>query len=164
MKVLALDPGLTRQNPAGLAVVDTDVPRLLYIDKVLLPIDIDWYERLTIIAIALQRVILLYQPLIMAWEIPPLMKNAQTLIKLSHIGGVAAGVAAQYGLLLQPVSPIEAKQALTGNDKADKADMIRAVKTLFGYDVSKDQADAVGIALAAEALARQRRLVGEVAA
>jgi Holliday junction resolvasome RuvABC endonuclease subunit len=69
--------------------------------------------------------------------------------------GGAATAAGEAGIVAHLVTPSQAKLALAGRGNADKQMMIDAVRQQFGRTVPKDQADAVGIALAALTLARR---------
>jgi len=56
--------------------------------------------------------------------------------------------AARAGLPVSEYAPQQAKLALTGNGRAEKAQMIRMARALFGVEaVLADEADAIALAL-----------------
>lgn len=159
---------MTRPNPTGLVIIETDILSLLY-SRAIAPITGSWVERIIYITNQVRYEIEQWAPEALAWEIAPdvkhldeetgqLRSNPDTLMKLSHIGGAMIGLCAAAGLACQPVYPQQAKNALTGNKLATKANMIQAAKTIFAQQLVKDIADACGVALAGESLLRQLRL------
>lgn len=165
MIILGLDCGLTKKNPTGVALIETfgAGQRIALLRCTALSLlrereDWEWDRRVAMLALQINGLCRAWYPDLIAWEVAPLMKgNAQTLIKLSHIGGIALGVAATLGVHHQIVSPSEAKRALTGKGNASKEQMIEAAWAGFGAKLSKDMADALGVALAADALFRTPR-------
>jgi Holliday junction resolvasome RuvABC endonuclease subunit len=158
MRVLGIDGGLTKPNPTGVAIVDVDRGHFVYGAALVAPAG-DWYERVRWLAGRIHLECTTWQPDLLAWELPPFMKgNAQTLIKLSHLGGVVIGVASALGIDCQPVQPSEAKQALTTKGNANKLEMIAAAFQRFNVAAVKDVADAAGVALAGEHIYCQRML------
>lgn len=81
--------------------------------------------------------------------------------------GAVSAAAARSGVELVQVSPAAAKLALAGRGNAGKAEMVAAVVRRYGETLLRgiegrargDAADAVGIALAGEALLRRRALL-----
>lgn len=152
MIVLGIDPGLTKENPTAIAVVDTDAMSIIHCHDVYAPARTDWTERLALVVTSLQVTVANMSSIeLVCYEQPFLGKNVQSTIKLAHI----CGVAYTLGRPCQTVSPIEAKIALTRNRKASKDDMIMMAKRVFNTTCTKDQADAAGVALAGEAIYRR---------
>jgi crossover junction endodeoxyribonuclease RuvC len=61
---------------------------------------------------------------------------------------VVLAAAARAGLPVSEYAPQQAKLALTGNGRAEKAQMIRMARALFGVEaVLADEADAIALAL-----------------
>lgn len=61
-------------------------------------------------------------------------------------------------LHIVPIRPAQAKQALHGSGRATKAQMVQAAALQYGEDLTEDEADALGIALAALARLRLTQL------
>jgi crossover junction endodeoxyribonuclease RuvC len=92
---------------------------------------------------------------LLAVEWPYVGENPQSALDLAACCGAALASAGEVGIPAHLISPAQAKQALAGVGNAPKEQMIAAVRLQFGRTVPKDQADAVGIALAALTLARR---------
>lgn len=78
--------------------------------------------------------------------------HARTAIQMAHGRGVVLLAAEARGLPIAEFPPAEVKKALTGNGRASKAQMQRAVMTqcaLAAAPEPPDVADAIGIALCA---------------
>jgi crossover junction endodeoxyribonuclease RuvC len=150
MYVAGIDVGLTKENPSGVAIVR---PQDIKYTSVIMPdMKAEWPERVDGVIKGIEWFLQAYLDLglieLIAYELPYVGKNSQTAIKLAHIGGAVRALAIRYEIPCIGVTPLKAKQVLTGNGRAEKEDMIRAVKLRYKKDVSKDEADAVGVALA----------------
>ena len=86
--------------------------------------------------------------------------NVATALRLAYLIGQLGRVAAELGSHAVLVYPVESKSALTGNERATKADMIAMANRLTGLALSEHEADAYAHALAAEAKWRRQQLVG----
>ena len=84
-------------------------------------------------------------------------ENPQSALDLAACCGAVLGAAGERGVRCRLISPQGAKVALAGHGGADKTAMMAAVEHRFGCRLSKDRADAVGVALAALEKERQRR-------
>jgi Holliday junction resolvasome RuvABC endonuclease subunit len=147
--ILALDPGLTRTNPAGIALLrsceeiqfaspfpplNSHEPFSAYLSR------LDCF--LTDIAAGF--------PLTLCGvEWPFVGKNAQSALDLAAVCGVMLAVAGAAGVPCYQVNPTHVKQALTREAAASKKAMMDAVEQRYQIRISKDAADAVGVALAA---------------
>lgn len=154
MIILGIDPGITRKNPCGAALLDWNdgAPRLLWSAALF-----DAANPLAHIVTALDR---LDWPLDgVAVEVPHMIRNPQTVARLAEVVGVALSLAVRRNVPALRVQPAQAKQALTGFHQAEKPAMIAAARAQFGLDLSKDAADAVGVAVyGASQFARFARL------
>ena len=157
MIVIGIDPGLTKANPLGIAMFDVNNETLVStrsVDFKMRDGDNSIDSRLAYLAdgllSALVWPIAVYgaENVVIAYEYPHHSKNQQTTIKLALACGVVIGAAVVNDIRCFSVQPTEAKQALTGDSRADKAAMMTMVSRIYGKHVSKDEADAVGIALA----------------
>lgn len=161
MIVLGIDPGLTRQNPTGLAILDD---RLFLVDcHSISPKGDGWQQVVGMIAVNIARFLgswvkddpLIACNILISYELPHVATNPQATIKLAHICGIIVANAMQYGFPVIGIQPSEAKKALTGKGNASKDEMIAAAQQQFGLSLPKDIADACGIALAG--LAKYRK-------
>ena len=157
MLTLGIDCGITRANPAGIALVETDPLSLVGAHTFVAGAG-EWDERLYVFSQYLADLIRKLKPALISYEYPHLERNPQTLIKLAHVGGVVIASGAAHGLPVVKVHPSQAKTALAGSPTATKRDMIRAVETIFRQRLPKDAADALGVALAGEAIYRRAAL------
>lgn len=160
MIILAIDPGTSRANPAGLVVIDTDKMALLYSECIA---GHTWQD-------TAQAVFLRGMPLRMAhgfqgvaYEYPYLGLNPQVPIKLAHFGGVALSLGAMCGVPVFAVLPDAAKLALASDGHADKAAMVKMARLVFRLpvDPSPHIADACGVGLAGASKLASERLVRE---
>lgn len=149
MIVLGVDPGLTRANPTGLAVVDVDAKQLLYAG-IFVSAAKQWYERAPEIGLWIDEKVLLYRPELLGYELMHVDENPQSAFKLAGVGGMLLLESGLRHVPVYPVQPIQAKIALAGDPRASKQMMMDAVRAIFGKSIVKDAADAVGIAMAAE--------------
>jgi crossover junction endodeoxyribonuclease RuvC len=173
MRVLGVDPGLTRcglgvvdgRPGAPLAMVEAGVARsdpgsdiaarLLTLERQIE----DWLTRHRPDAVAVERVFSQH--------------NVRTVMGTAQAGAVAIVCAARRGLPVATYTPSEVKAAVTGNGRADKAQVTAMVTRLLRLgDPPKpaDAADALALAIChvwrggarlrlADALARQARPV-----
>lgn len=148
--VLGLDPGLTASSPTGVALVRGDV----LMDSRCVELDGagDWGERLDHVIDFLEKYFEAHQAVIeaAAYEIPFTGPSRKVGIMLAHVGGVLRAVAWRYGVMVAQVYPSQAKLALAGSGQAGKERMIEAARERFGREVTKDEADAIGVSVAAK--------------
>lgn len=149
MIVLALDPGFTKQNPLGIALLGS--PTVLLDHRIHVPDDkVLWEARLPAIISFLDCYMTDRGTVeAVAYEIPFCGKNPLVAIMLAHVGGIARALAWHHGVPCVMVRPSQAKLALTGHGGATKEMMMREAGRRFGITLTKDEADAVGVALAA---------------
>jgi Holliday junction resolvasome RuvABC endonuclease subunit len=73
--------------------------------------------------------------------------------------GALVAVGSMLELFVYEIQPAQAKSALAGYDKADKAAMIKAASMQYGRkDLSSHEADSIGIALAGAAIYKREML------
>jgi crossover junction endodeoxyribonuclease RuvC len=109
-------------------------------------------DRLKEIAADVRNLIAVHQPDAIGIEELFFGKNVTTAIKVAEVRGVLLLLAAENGLPVTELKPVEVKMALTGYGKADKRQMQQMVKTVFGLQTvpkPDDAADALAIAWAA---------------
>ena len=150
MRVLGVDPGLTR---CGLGVVDGGTGRTVRcvaVDVVRTPVDTDLATRLLLLADAVESWLDEYRPDVVAVERVFSQYNVRTAMGTAQAGGVVALCAARRGLPVTFHTPSEVKAAVTGSGRADKAQvttMVTRVLRLVERPSPADAADALALAI-----------------
>lgn len=172
MRVLGVDPGLTR---CGLGVVDGGSGRsvrCVAVDVVRTPVDADLADRLLLLSDEVERWLDRWSPEVVAVERVFSQYNVRTAMATAQAGGVVALAAARRGLPVRFHTPSEVKAAVTGSGRADKAQVTTMVTRLLNLTerpATADAADALALAIChlwrapmhdrlAEAQARAREL------
>jgi crossover junction endodeoxyribonuclease RuvC len=178
VRVLGIDPGLTR---CGFGVVDGTIgsnPRLVAVDVVRTDANSDLAQRLLRLEAAFEDWITEHHPDVMAIERVFAQHNVQTVMGTAQAAGVAVLVAGRHQVPVALHTPSEVKAAITGSGRADKAQvgtMVAKVLRLTETPKPADAADALALAIchlwrggaanrisqaadtAAERIARQRQ-------
>ncbi len=149
MRVLGIDPGLTR---CGFAVVDVYATRrvsLVLADVIRTSKDVELGERLLAIEAALSAVIADHAPTHVAVEQVFSQHNIQSVIGTAQAAGIATLVAARARIPATFHTPTEVKAAVTGTGRADKAQVAAMVSRIVGRPLSgpADLTDAVALAI-----------------
>ena len=149
MRVLAVDPGLTR---CGWAVVEGDRGGLtpLAYGVVRTPSGADLPDRLAAVADALEEQIGAHGPQVVAVERVFSQHNVRTVMGTAQASAVAALAAARAGLPVALHTPSEVKAAITGNGRADKAQVTTMVTRILKLPTAPkpaDVADALALAV-----------------
>jgi crossover junction endodeoxyribonuclease RuvC len=150
MRVLGVDPGLTR---CGIAVVDGAVGRkvaCVQVDVIRTPVDADLAVRLLAVSDAVEDWLDRHRPEVVAVERVFSQYNVRTAMGTAQAGGVVALAAAKRGLPVVFHTPSEVKAAVTGSGRADKAQVTAMVTKLLGLREAPkpaDAADAIAIAV-----------------
>lgn len=142
MRVLGVDPGLTR---CGLGVVDGGsgrTVRCVAVDVVRTPVDADLATRLLRLADEVERWLDRYSPDVVAVERVFSQYNVRTAMGTAQAGGVVALAAARRELPVTFHTPSEVKAAVTGSGRADKAQVTTMVTRLLRLDERPSPADA----------------------
>ena len=132
MRVLGIDPGLTR---CGLGVVDGvpgRPPDLVAVDVVRTPADQLVGPRLLSIEHAVRTWIEEYRPDAVAVERVFAQHNVQTVMGTAQVAGVTLLVAARFGVPAALHTPSEVKAAVTGSGRANKDQVGAMVPGSFG--------------------------------
>ncbi|MEV6927880.1 crossover junction endodeoxyribonuclease RuvC [Dactylosporangium sp. NPDC051485] len=150
MRVLGVDPGLTR---CGVAVVD-GLPgrpcKLVHVEVVRSDPDMDLSLRLLNLDRRLAEVVAEHEPQSAAVERVFSQHNVRTVMGTAQAGAVAILAAARAGLPVQMYTPSEVKAAVSGNGSADKAQVTAMVTRLLRLEVAPrpaDAADALALAI-----------------
>jgi crossover junction endodeoxyribonuclease RuvC len=150
MRVLGVDPGLTR---CGVGVVDGAPGRrlaMVRVDVVRTPSDLDLAERLLLIEHGIEAILDATRPDAVAVERVFAQHNVRTVMGTAQAGALAIAAAARRGIPVALHTPSEVKAAVTGHGRADKAQVTAMVTRLLTLDEAPtpaDAADALALAI-----------------
>lgn len=142
MRVLGVDPGLTR---CGIGVVEGAPGRaltLVHVEVVRTPADAPIAERLLAVADAVRLALETFRPDQVAVERVFSQHNVRTVMGTAQAAGAALTEAARAGLPVAMRTPSEVKAAVTGNGRADKAQVAAMVMRLLSLTETPRPADA----------------------
>ena len=145
MRVMGIDPGLTR---CGLGVVDVDESRrasLVYVGVARTDKDLATHFRLRTIADAIDTVIEQYRPEVVAIERVFAQDNLQSVTTTMQVMGAAMTCVGRAGLPMAVHTPSEVKSAVS--DKAQVQTMVARILGLAKAPKPADAADALAIAI-----------------
>ena len=150
MRVLGIDPGLTR---CGVGVVEGEVGRplrLIDVGVVRTSADLPVAQRLVSIEQALDAWIEEHRPDVVAVERVFARSDVSTVMGTAQASGIALVCAARRGLTVAMHTPSEVKAAVSGNGRADKAQVGAMVARILRLDATPkpaDAADALALAI-----------------
>ncbi|MFE4951380.1 crossover junction endodeoxyribonuclease RuvC [Leifsonia sp. NPDC056665] len=150
MRVLGIDPGLTR---CGVGVVDVRADRtaaLVEVTVIRTPADMPLEQRLLAVGTGIDELLDAHRPDVVAIERVFAQHNLRTVMGVAQVSGVALHAAARRGLRVALHTPSEVKAAITGYGAADKKQVQTMVARILGLaEVPKpaDAADALAIAI-----------------
>ncbi|WP_030251678.1 crossover junction endodeoxyribonuclease RuvC [Streptomyces violens] len=150
MKVLGVDPGLTR---CGVGVVEGVAGRpltMVGVGVVRTPADADIADRLVLIEQGIEHWLDTHRPEYVAVERVFSQHNVRTVMGTAQASAVAMLCAARRGLPVALHTPSEVKAAVTGSGRADKAQVGAMVTRLLRLDAPPkpaDAADALALAI-----------------
>jgi crossover junction endodeoxyribonuclease RuvC len=150
MRVLGVDPGLTR---CGLGVVDGQAGRrvsMVAVDVIRTPADADLAHRLLSISEAVEGWLEQVRPDVVAVERVFSQNNVATVMGTAQAAGVAVLAAARLGIPVVMHTPSEVKAAVTGSGRAGKEQvgiMVTRILRLSERPRPADAADALALAI-----------------
>ena len=150
MRVLGVDPGLTR---CGIGVVEGAPgrpPRLIHVQVVHTPATAPIGERLAAMADAFAAAIEAHHPDVVAVERVFSQHNVRTVMGTAQVSGLAILAATRAGIPVALHTPSEVKAAVTGSGRADKAQvgsMVTRLLRLTETPRPADAADALALAI-----------------
>ena len=170
MRVLGIDPGLTR---CGLGVVDGGPgrsPTMVAVGLLRTPAELDIARRLVSLEEGIEEWVREHHPDVVAVERVFAQHNVQTVMGTAQAAGVSMLAAARRGIPVALHTPSEVKAAITGSGRADKTQvgvMVTRILRLTEVPRPADAADALALAIChswrgaaqtryAKALAQQR--------
>lgn len=150
MRVLGIDPGLTR---CGVAVVDGAPGTTLaavHVGVILTPAGAELADRLVLLEQGIEALIEECSPQVVAIERVFSQHNVRSAMSTAQAAGVALLIAGRRGLQVSMHTPTEVKAAVTGSGRADKDQVNFMVTRLLGLaspPKPADAADALAIAI-----------------
>jgi crossover junction endodeoxyribonuclease RuvC len=150
MRVLGVDPGLTR---CGVGVVDGAPGRplsLVHVDVLRTPSDAELGARLLAIATGLEEAVTSYRPDVVVVERVFAQQNLRTVTGTAQVSGLAIVAASRCGIPVGLHTPSEVKAAITGSGTADKAQITAMVTRILKLSTAPkpaDAADALALAI-----------------
>jgi crossover junction endodeoxyribonuclease RuvC len=150
LRVLGIDPGLTRCGVGVVDVTSTRKASLVHFGVIRTPPEMPLEQRLLVIGTQLAELIDEHAPHAVALERVFAQHNVRTVMGTAQASGVAMHMAASRGLAVGMHTPSEVKAAVTGYGAAEKAQVGLMVAKILGLDeVPKpaDAADALALAI-----------------
>jgi crossover junction endodeoxyribonuclease RuvC len=149
MRVIAIDPGYDRIGVAVLEKSNTG-ETLVFSTCITTTKTATVPERIFELGLALEKILITYQPTTLALETLFFNKNISTGISVAEARGAILFLAQKHGCLVREFSPQEIKVATTGYGKSDKTAVIAMVKRLLKNVPEKaldDEYDAIATGL-----------------
>lgn len=146
MIILGVDPGLTR---CGFGVIESEGTKLLDFGLFSSQAGTDPRDRVGQIAKDLALVLDKHKPEVIALERVFAQANLRSVMGVAQISGALMHLAYERSIPLQFFTPSEVKAAVTGNGRADKAQVAQMVSRLTGREIPgpPDIADAIAVAI-----------------
>ena len=150
IRVLGIDPGLTRCGVGIVDVAPNRIATLVYVGVIRTPKELDLEQRLLAIGSGISALLEEFDPNAVAIERVFAQHNLRTVMGTAQASGVALHAAAARGLSVGLHTPSEVKAAITGYGAADKRQvgaMVARVLRLDAVPSPADAADALAIAI-----------------
>jgi crossover junction endodeoxyribonuclease RuvC len=150
MRVLGIDPGLTRCGWGVVEGAPGRPPTLIAVEVVRTATDLDTARRLVLIEQAIEAAVAAHRPDVVAVERVFAQHNVQTVMGTAQAAGVAMLVAARRNLPVALHTPSEVKAAITGSGRSGKDQVGAMVTRLLGLAAvprPADAADALALAI-----------------
>jgi crossover junction endodeoxyribonuclease RuvC len=142
VRVVGIDPGLTR---CGIGIIDAApnrTARLVHVSVIRTPPDSDISQRLLEISTRIDDAIRRFAPDSLALERVFAQHNLRTVMGTAQASGVALLAAARAGIPVGVHTPSEVKAAITGYGSADKRQIGVMVARILRLDEAPTPADA----------------------
>lgn len=147
MRVLAIDPGLTR---CGIGVIESNSMSLIAVGVLKSSAEEAIEKRLMQIDLQIREWIKLHRPDVIAIERVFSQQNLRTVMGTAQVAGVALLAAAQFDIKVVMHTPSEVKAAVTGSGRAKKdqvAQMVQRILKLDAIPKPVDATDALALAI-----------------
>jgi len=150
VRVLGVDPGLTRCGVGVVDVAPNRTARLVHVEVLRTPPEQALELRLLALGRGLAALLDEHRPDAFAIERVFAQHNVRTVMGIAQISGVALHLAAERGIAVALHTPSEVKAAITGYGAADKAQVTAMVTRVLGLATPPkpaDAADALALAI-----------------
>ena len=149
MRVLAIDPGLTRCGVAVLHGGSGRQAELLFAGTIRSDAGLELGERLAVVESGILEVAKAHAPEVVAIEQVFSQNNVMTVIGTAQAAGVAALTSTKLGLNAYFYTPSEVKASVSGNGRADKQQVATMVSRIVGHELPgpADLTDAVALGI-----------------
>ena len=147
MRVLAIDPGLTR---CGIGVIETNPMTLIGVGVLKSSSELPIEQRLKEIDQQIRIWIDQYEPNVIAIERVFSQQNLRTVMGTAQVAGISLLAAAQSNIKVVMHTPSEVKAAVTGSGRAKKdqvALMVQKILKLESIPKPVDATDALALAI-----------------
>jgi crossover junction endodeoxyribonuclease RuvC len=150
MRVLGVDPGLTR---CGVGIVEGAIGspiNLIEVGVILTPVDSPLDQRLLDLDQQLSQWINLWKPDVVAVERVFSQHNVRTVMGTGQAAGIALLIAAKAGIPVMMHTPSEVKASVTGSGRANKAQVALMVQKILNLETIPkpvDATDALALAI-----------------
>ena len=147
MRVLAIDPGLTR---CGIGVIETNPMALIGVGVLKSSSELPIEQRLKEIDQQIRIWIDQYEPNVIAIERVFSQQNLRTVMGTAQVAGISLLAAAQSNIKVVMHTPSEVKAAVTGSGRAKKdqvAQMVQKILKLKDAPKPVDATDALALAI-----------------
>ena len=147
MRVLAIDPGLTR---CGIGIIESNNMSMVAVGVLKSSADDAIEVRLMEIDVQIREWISVHNPDVIAIERVFSQQNLRTVMGTAQVAGVALLAAAQSNIKVVMHTPSEVKAAVTGSGRAKKeqvAQMVQRILKLTEIPKPVDATDALALAI-----------------
>ena len=145
MVISGIDPGFDRMGCAVLEKTSKD-ENLLYSTCLVSDRKLSQEKRLLSLGREIEKIIEKYEPDILAIEKLFFTKNQKTAMMVSEARGMILYLAAEKGIEVRELTPLEIKMALTGYGRAEKRqvkNMVKAILRMKKMPKYDDEIDAI---------------------
>lgn len=150
IRVLGIDPGLTRCGVGIVDVAATRTAKLVEVTVIRSSAELPLEKRLLQVGNEIERLLDEFEPDAVAIERVFAQQNLGTVMGVAQISGVALHMAARRGISVGLHTPTEVKAAITGYGSAEKKQVATMVARVLGLAVlptPADASDALAIAI-----------------
>jgi crossover junction endodeoxyribonuclease RuvC len=150
MRVMGIDPGLTRCGVAVIEGLPGRSVQALYVGVITTSAEADLSARLTTLYTELEQLLERFEPEFIAIERVFSQHNVRSAMATAQAAGVGLLLAGQRNISVAMHTPTEVKAAVTGNGRSDKAQVTAMVTRIARLDAPPkpaDAADALAIAI-----------------
>ncbi len=147
MVILGIDPGYAI---IGYGVIEGETNKVIDYGAITTPKEDSMPIRLQNIYDSLEYLLNKYKPDVVAIEELFYFKNQKTVIQVAQARGVIVLACQKHCGKIYEYTPLQIKQALTGNGRAEKAQVQYMVKAILGLSAvpkPDDTADALAVAI-----------------